>query len=176
MTAFDFFHQFSCLFPALSNSLRFCTGSSSSTPSTDPADRAFCVWCAQQPFRLRRLQSKNGKQQVPLSTATVSMVHSVPELMVSSEVSPPRGRAAGKHLLRALCGARGHAHSVVASEVTTGGTTLVRSVCLSCPGIPPACAPPWPLEQHRHGLGPHEQWSVKSRSGLGAGMGSSRSA
>lgn len=34
-----------------------------------------------------RLQSKNGKQQVPLSTATVSMVHSVPELMVSSEVS-----------------------------------------------------------------------------------------
>ncbi|EPY80429.1 RNA polymerase II subunit A C-terminal domain phosphatase [Camelus ferus] len=32
-----------------------------------------------------RLQSKNGRQQVPLSTATVSMVHSVPELMVSSE-------------------------------------------------------------------------------------------
>lgn len=26
---------------------------------------------------------------MPLSTATVSMVHSVPELMVSSEVSPP---------------------------------------------------------------------------------------
>lgn len=38
-----------------------------------------------------RLQSKNGQQQVPLSTATVSMVHSVPELMVSSEVSPASG-------------------------------------------------------------------------------------
>lgn len=37
-------------------------------------------------FHTHRLQSKNGKQQVPLSTATVSMVHSVPELMVSSEV------------------------------------------------------------------------------------------
>ncbi len=37
-----------------------------------------------------RLQSKNGKQQVPISTATVSMVHSVPELMVSSEVSAYR--------------------------------------------------------------------------------------
>lgn len=37
-----------------------------------------------------RLQSKNGKQQVPVSTATVSMVHSVPELMVSSEVSAYR--------------------------------------------------------------------------------------
>lgn len=34
-----------------------------------------------------RIQSKNGKQNVPLSTATVSMVHSVPELKVSSEVS-----------------------------------------------------------------------------------------
>lgn len=34
-----------------------------------------------------RLQSANGNQQTPISTATVSMVHSVPELMVSSEVS-----------------------------------------------------------------------------------------
>lgn len=34
-----------------------------------------------------RIRSKNGKQNVPLSTATVSMVHSVPELKVSSEVS-----------------------------------------------------------------------------------------
>lgn len=34
-----------------------------------------------------RLQSTNGNQQTPISTATVSMVHSVPELMVSSEVS-----------------------------------------------------------------------------------------
>lgn len=44
-----------------------------------------------QPSHLRRLQSQNGGQQVPLSTATVSMVHSVPELMVSSEVSAARG-------------------------------------------------------------------------------------
>lgn len=34
-----------------------------------------------------RLQGTNGNQQTPISTATVSMVHSVPELMVSSEVS-----------------------------------------------------------------------------------------
>lgn len=34
-----------------------------------------------------RLQGTNGNQQSPISTATVSMVHSVPELMVSSEVS-----------------------------------------------------------------------------------------
>lgn len=33
-----------------------------------------------------RIRSKNGKQSAPLSTATVSMVHSVPELKVSSEV------------------------------------------------------------------------------------------
>lgn len=58
---------------------------------------------------LRRLQSKNGKQQVPLSTATVSMVHSVPELMVSSEVSREQ---------RPLCGhacpapQEPHAHQV----------------------------------------------------------------
>ena len=43
------------------------------------------------PSPVCRLQSKNGQQQVPLSTATVSMVHSVPELMVSSEVSPASG-------------------------------------------------------------------------------------
>lgn len=34
-----------------------------------------------------RLQSTNGSQLSPISTATVSMVHSVPELMVSAEVS-----------------------------------------------------------------------------------------
>ena len=34
-----------------------------------------------------RLQGTNGNQQTPISTATVSMVHSVPELMVSAEVS-----------------------------------------------------------------------------------------
>nr|XP_045000019.1 RNA polymerase II subunit A C-terminal domain phosphatase isoform X2 [Jaculus jaculus] len=44
--------------------------------------KGLCAECGQD---LTQLQSKNGKQQVPLSTATVSMVHSVPELMVSSE-------------------------------------------------------------------------------------------
>ncbi|KAG8504353.1 RNA polymerase II subunit A C-terminal domain phosphatase [Galemys pyrenaicus] len=47
--------------------------------------KGLCAECGQD---LTQLQSKNGKQQVPLSTATVSMVHSVPELMVSCEVSP----------------------------------------------------------------------------------------
>lgn len=37
-------------------------------------------------YGLYRLQNRNGKQQTPISTAMVSMVHSVPELMVSSEV------------------------------------------------------------------------------------------
>uniref|UniRef100_A0A5F9DHV5 RNA polymerase II subunit A C-terminal domain phosphatase n=1 Tax=Oryctolagus cuniculus TaxID=9986 RepID=A0A5F9DHV5_RABIT len=44
--------------------------------------KGLCAECGQD---LTQLQSKNGKQQMPLSTATVSMVHSVPELMVSSE-------------------------------------------------------------------------------------------
>ncbi|KAG2465209.1 CTDP1 phosphatase, partial [Polypterus senegalus] len=38
------------------------------------------------------LQNKNGKQQIPFSTASVSMVHSVPELMVSSEQAEQLGR------------------------------------------------------------------------------------
>ncbi|KAL8182414.1 UNVERIFIED_CONTAM: hypothetical protein K2H54_056158 [Gekko kuhli] len=33
-----------------------------------------------------RLQSKNGKQNTPVSTATVSMVHSVPELMQAEQL------------------------------------------------------------------------------------------
>lgn len=32
------------------------------------------------------MQTNNGRQQALISTANVSMVHSVPELMVSSEV------------------------------------------------------------------------------------------
>ncbi|XP_043364185.1 RNA polymerase II subunit A C-terminal domain phosphatase isoform X8 [Dermochelys coriacea] len=46
------------------------------------------------------LQSKNGKQNVPLSTATVSMVHSVPELMVSSEQAEQLGREDQQRLHR----------------------------------------------------------------------------
>ncbi|XP_053571820.1 RNA polymerase II subunit A C-terminal domain phosphatase [Bombina bombina] len=48
--------------------------------------------CAECGLDLTQLQSKNGKQQVPFSTATVSMVHSVPELMVSSEQAELLGR------------------------------------------------------------------------------------
>ncbi|XP_075388680.1 RNA polymerase II subunit A C-terminal domain phosphatase isoform X2 [Tenrec ecaudatus] len=44
--------------------------------------KGLCAECGQD---LTQLQSKNGRQRAPLSTATVSMVHSVPELMVSSE-------------------------------------------------------------------------------------------
>ncbi|KAG9479149.1 hypothetical protein GDO78_012687 [Eleutherodactylus coqui] len=51
--------------------------------------KGLCAECGQD---LTQLQSKNGKQQVPLSTATVSMVHSVPELMVSSEHAEQLGR------------------------------------------------------------------------------------
>lgn len=51
--------------------------------------KGLCAECGQD---LTQLQSKNGKQQVPLSTATVSMVHSVPELMVSSEQAEQLGR------------------------------------------------------------------------------------
>ncbi|KAA8590642.1 hypothetical protein FQN60_014576, partial [Etheostoma spectabile] len=44
--------------------------------------KGLCAECGQD---LTQLQSTNGNQQIPISTATVSMVHSVPELMVSSE-------------------------------------------------------------------------------------------
>ncbi|KAG8442289.1 hypothetical protein GDO86_011184 [Hymenochirus boettgeri] len=51
--------------------------------------KGLCAECGQD---LTLLQSKNGKQQVPYPSATVSMVHSVPELMVSSEKAEQLGR------------------------------------------------------------------------------------
>ncbi|XP_073925700.1 RNA polymerase II subunit A C-terminal domain phosphatase isoform X2 [Castor canadensis] len=59
--------------------------------------KGLCAECGQD---LTQLQSKNGKQQVPLSTATVSMVHSVPELMVSSEQAELLGREDQQRLHR----------------------------------------------------------------------------
>ncbi|XP_031221992.1 RNA polymerase II subunit A C-terminal domain phosphatase isoform X1 [Mastomys coucha] len=59
--------------------------------------KGLCAECGQD---LTQLQSKNGKQQVPLSTATVSMVHSVPELMVSSEQAEKLGREDQQRLHR----------------------------------------------------------------------------
>ncbi|MBN3295329.1 RNA polymerase II subunit A C-terminal domain phosphatase isoform X2 [Amia ocellicauda] len=51
--------------------------------------KGLCAECGQD---LTQLQNKNGKQQAPISTANVSMVHSVPELMVSSEQAEQLGR------------------------------------------------------------------------------------
>lgn len=59
--------------------------------------KGLCAECGQD---LTQLQSKNGKQQVPLSTGTVSMVHSVPELMVSSEQAEKLGREDQQRLHR----------------------------------------------------------------------------
>uniref|UniRef100_A0A8C1SUL2 RNA polymerase II subunit A C-terminal domain phosphatase n=1 Tax=Cyprinus carpio TaxID=7962 RepID=A0A8C1SUL2_CYPCA len=59
--------------------------------------KGLCAECGQD---LTQLQSKNGKQQVPVSTATVSMVHSVPELMVSSEQAEQLGREDQQRLHR----------------------------------------------------------------------------
>ncbi|XP_004416646.1 PREDICTED: RNA polymerase II subunit A C-terminal domain phosphatase [Odobenus rosmarus divergens] len=59
--------------------------------------KGLCAECGQD---LTQLQSKNGQQQVPLSTATVSMVHSVPELMVSSEQAEKLGREDQQRLHR----------------------------------------------------------------------------
>ncbi|EMP35205.1 RNA polymerase II subunit A C-terminal domain phosphatase, partial [Chelonia mydas] len=59
--------------------------------------KGLCAECGQD---LTQLQSKNGKQNVPLSTATVSMVHSVPELMVSSEATEQLGREDQQRLHR----------------------------------------------------------------------------
>lgn len=56
---------------------------------------------------------------MPLSTATVSMVHSVPELMVSSEVSAALGSAAGKGSRRTC-----RASVTLTSEVTSGRAAL----------------------------------------------------
>ncbi|XP_017658108.2 RNA polymerase II subunit A C-terminal domain phosphatase isoform X3 [Nannospalax galili] len=59
--------------------------------------KGLCAECGQD---LTQLQSKNGKQQVLLSTATVSMVHSVPELMVSSEQAEKLAREDQQRLHR----------------------------------------------------------------------------
>ncbi|XP_045383440.1 RNA polymerase II subunit A C-terminal domain phosphatase isoform X2 [Lemur catta] len=59
--------------------------------------KGLCAECGQD---LTQLQSKNGKQHVPVSTATVSMVHSVPELMVSSEQAEQLGREDQQRLHR----------------------------------------------------------------------------
>uniref|UniRef100_A0A671NVE7 protein-serine/threonine phosphatase n=1 Tax=Sinocyclocheilus anshuiensis TaxID=1608454 RepID=A0A671NVE7_9TELE len=59
--------------------------------------KGLCAECGQD---LTQLQSKNGRQQAPISTATVSMVHSVPELMVSSEQAEQLGREDQQRLHR----------------------------------------------------------------------------
>uniref|UniRef100_A0A8C3G9I7 protein-serine/threonine phosphatase n=1 Tax=Cyclopterus lumpus TaxID=8103 RepID=A0A8C3G9I7_CYCLU len=59
--------------------------------------KGLCAECGQD---LTQLQSKNGNQQIPISTATVSMVHSVPELMVSSEQAEQLGREDQQRLHR----------------------------------------------------------------------------
>ncbi|CAN9504111.1 unnamed protein product [Ophioblennius macclurei] len=59
--------------------------------------KGLCAECGQD---LTQLQSSNGKQQTPISTATVSMVHSVPELMVSSEQAEQLGREDQQRLHR----------------------------------------------------------------------------
>ncbi|XP_034560367.1 RNA polymerase II subunit A C-terminal domain phosphatase isoform X2 [Notolabrus celidotus] len=59
--------------------------------------KGLCAECGQD---LTQLQSTNGNQQIPISTATVSMVHSVPELMVSSEQAEQLGREDQQRLQR----------------------------------------------------------------------------
>nr|XP_054590637.1 RNA polymerase II subunit A C-terminal domain phosphatase isoform X2 [Nothobranchius furzeri] len=59
--------------------------------------KGLCAECGQD---LTQLQGTNGKQQVPISTATVSMVHSVPELMVSSEQAKQLAREDQQRLHR----------------------------------------------------------------------------
>ncbi|KAM9384143.1 RNA polymerase II subunit A C-terminal domain phosphatase isoform 2-T2 [Pholidichthys leucotaenia] len=59
--------------------------------------KGLCAECGQD---LTQLQSTNGKQQTHISTATVSMVHSVPELMVSSEQAEQLGREDQQRLHR----------------------------------------------------------------------------
>ncbi|XP_036422949.1 RNA polymerase II subunit A C-terminal domain phosphatase [Colossoma macropomum] len=59
--------------------------------------KGLCAECGQD---LTQLQNKNGKRQAPISTATVSVVHSVPELMVSSEQAEQLGREDQKRLQR----------------------------------------------------------------------------
>ncbi|XP_041665232.1 RNA polymerase II subunit A C-terminal domain phosphatase isoform X2 [Cheilinus undulatus] len=59
--------------------------------------KGLCAECGQD---LTQLQSTNGNQQTLISTATVSMVHSVPELMVSSEQAEQLGREDQQRLHR----------------------------------------------------------------------------
>ncbi|XP_077035996.1 RNA polymerase II subunit A C-terminal domain phosphatase isoform X2 [Agelaius phoeniceus] len=59
--------------------------------------KGLCAECGQD---LTQIRSKNGKQCAPLSTATVSMVHSVPELKVSSEQAEQLGREDQQRLHR----------------------------------------------------------------------------
>ncbi|XP_067363952.1 RNA polymerase II subunit A C-terminal domain phosphatase isoform X2 [Channa argus] len=59
--------------------------------------KGLCAECGQD---LTQLQGTNGNQQIPISTATVSMVHSVPELMVSSEQAEQLGREDQQRLHR----------------------------------------------------------------------------
>ncbi|XP_033010652.1 RNA polymerase II subunit A C-terminal domain phosphatase [Lacerta agilis] len=59
--------------------------------------KGLCAECGQD---LTQLRSKNGTQNMPVSTATVSMVHSVPELMVSSEQAEQLGREDQERLRR----------------------------------------------------------------------------
>ncbi|XP_069032522.1 LOW QUALITY PROTEIN: RNA polymerase II subunit A C-terminal domain phosphatase [Embiotoca jacksoni] len=59
--------------------------------------KGLCAECGQD---LTQFQSTNGNQQTPISTATVSMVHSVPELMVSSEQAEQLGREDQQRLYR----------------------------------------------------------------------------
>ncbi|XP_013882498.1 RNA polymerase II subunit A C-terminal domain phosphatase isoform X2 [Austrofundulus limnaeus] len=59
--------------------------------------KGLCAECGQD---LTQLQGTNGNQQAPISTATVSMVHSVPELMVSSEQAKQLAREDQQRLHR----------------------------------------------------------------------------
>uniref|UniRef100_A0A8C5SZZ2 RNA polymerase II subunit A C-terminal domain phosphatase n=1 Tax=Malurus cyaneus samueli TaxID=2593467 RepID=A0A8C5SZZ2_9PASS len=59
--------------------------------------KGLCAECGQD---LTQIRSKNGKQSMPFSTATVSMVHSVPELKVSSEQAEQLGREDQQRLHR----------------------------------------------------------------------------
>ncbi|KAJ7338605.1 hypothetical protein JRQ81_012507 [Phrynocephalus forsythii] len=59
--------------------------------------KGLCAECGQD---LTQLRNKNGKQNMPVSTATVSMVHNVPELMVSSEQAVQLGKEDQERLRR----------------------------------------------------------------------------
>nr|XP_029519106.1 RNA polymerase II subunit A C-terminal domain phosphatase-like isoform X1 [Oncorhynchus nerka] len=59
--------------------------------------KGLCAECGQD---LTQMQSNNGRQQAHISTANVSMVHSVPELMVSSEQAEQLGREDQQRLHR----------------------------------------------------------------------------